>query len=336
MEATCRCQASRSLPMTLLTLGCVCNSVGLTQAARGPEPSARARTAFLPTFAAPRAGMPQLRRCGYVPQAGRGQETARGVLGMWAGQGYGGTFSLLQRARLHPLHPRGMRTRAKPGPLHMSSAEREIAAAAVDEMLLESSMADACNAPQSTGRSSRQQEGAAGPSFSDSVEDEGFRIQAPFEPTGDQPEAIEAILQRLQKDCRFSVLRGATGTGKTFTLAHIINRHKRPTLLLCHNKTLAAQLARELKSYFPHNAVELFVSYYNYYRPEAYLPGSDTYIAKTTSINDELDALRHRATRALCERGDVIVVSTVSCIYGLGLPAAYLESRVTLSIYLFI
>ena len=170
MEATCRCQASRSLPMTLLTLGCVCNSVGLTQAARGPEPSARARTAFLPTFAAPRAGMPQLRRCGYVSQAGRGQETARGVLGMWARQGYGGTFSLLQRARLHPLHSRGMRTRAKPGPLHMSSAEREIAAAAVDEMLLESSMADACNAPQSTGRSSRQQEGAAGPSFSDSVE----------------------------------------------------------------------------------------------------------------------------------------------------------------------
>ena len=98
--------------------------------------------------------------------------------------------------------------------------------------------------------------------------------------------------------------------GKTFTMAHVINAHRRPTLLLCHNKTLAAQLARELKSYFPRNSVELFVSYYNYYQPEAYLPGSDTYIAKTTSINDELDALRHRATRALCERQDVIVVST--------------------------
>ena len=158
-----------------------------------------------------------------------------------------------------------------------------------------------------------------------------FDIAAPFEPTGDQPDAIASILKRLEQDCRFTVLRGATGTGKTFTMAQVINKHGRPTLLLCHNKTLAAQLARELKSYFPNNSVELFVSYYNYYQPEAYLPGSDTYIAKTTSINDELDALRHRATRALCERRDVIVVSTVSCIYGLGLPANYLDARLSLS-----
>ena len=114
-------------------------------------------------------------------------------------------------------------------------------------------------------------------------------------------------------------------------MAHVINQHRKPTLLLCHNKTLAAQLARELKSYFPKNSVELFVSYYNYYQPEAYLPAQDTYIAKTTSINDELDALRHRATRALCERKDVIVVSTVSCIYGLGLPTNYLDSRLMLT-----
>ena len=158
-----------------------------------------------------------------------------------------------------------------------------------------------------------------------------FCVEAPFAPTGDQPEAISTLLQRLSDDCRFTVLRGATGTGKTFTMAHVINQHRKPTLLLCHNKTLAAQLARELKSYFPKNSVELFVSYYNYYQPEAYLPAQDTYIAKTTSINDELDALRHRATRALCERKDVIVVSTVSCIYGLGLPANYLDSRLMLT-----
>jgi transcription-repair coupling factor (superfamily II helicase) len=158
-----------------------------------------------------------------------------------------------------------------------------------------------------------------------------FCIKAPFAPTGDQPEAINAILQRLEHDCRFTVLRGATGTGKTFAIANVIQGYKRPTLLLCHNKTLAAQLARELKSYFPANCVELFVSYYDYYQPEAYLAASDTYIAKTTSINEELDALRHRATRALCERRDVIVVSTVSCIYGLGLPANYLDSRLCLS-----
>lgn len=161
--------------------------------------------------------------------------------------------------------------------------------------------------------------------------EQAFDIDAPFAPTGDQPEAIEEILQRLEHGCRFTVLRGATGTGKTFTMAHVINRFGRPTLLLCHNKTLAAQLVRELKSYFPHNRVELFVSYYNYYQPEAYLPATDTYIAKTTSINDELDALRHRATRSLCEREDVIVVSTVSCIYGLGLPWNYLSARLALT-----
>ncbi|EKX44074.1 hypothetical protein GUITHDRAFT_72442, partial [Guillardia theta CCMP2712] len=159
-----------------------------------------------------------------------------------------------------------------------------------------------------------------------------FEIDAPFSPTGDQPQAVKKILDRLRKGCQYTVLRGATGTGKTFTMAQIIAAYGKRTLILCHNKTLAAQLAREIKSYFPRNAVELFVSYYNYYQPEAYMPSSDTYISKTTSINDELDALRHRATKSLFEREDVVVVSTVSCIYGLGLPANYLKARLTVNV----
>jgi len=159
-----------------------------------------------------------------------------------------------------------------------------------------------------------------------------FDLEAPFCPTGDQPEAIATILDRLESGRPFTVLRGATGTGKTFAVAETVRRYGRPTLILCHNKTLAAQLARELRSFFPRNSVELFVSYYNFYQPEAFLPASDTYIAKTSSINQELDALRHRATRSVFERGDVIVVASVSCIYGLGLPTNYLNARVVLSV----
>jgi excinuclease ABC subunit B len=143
--------------------------------------------------------------------------------------------------------------------------------------------------------------------------------------------AIGNIVESLAAGEKYVVLKGATGTGKTFAMAQTISRSGRPSLILCHNKTLATQLARELKGFFPDNAVELFVSYYSYYQPEAYLTAADTYIAKTSVINDELDALRHRATKSLFERDDVIVVASVSCIYGLGLPSNYLDARITVS-----
>ncbi len=150
-----------------------------------------------------------------------------------------------------------------------------------------------------------------------------FRLVAPFEPTGDQPAAIEKLSAGLAKGKRFQTLLGATGTGKTFTLAKVIEAHQRPTLVLAHNKTLAAQLYSEFREFFPDNAVEYFVSYFDYYQPEAYLPRSDTYIEKDSSRNDEIDRLRHAATHALFERRDVIIVASVSCIYGLGAPVDY-------------
>ena len=150
-----------------------------------------------------------------------------------------------------------------------------------------------------------------------------FKLVAPFEPTGDQPEAIDRLAGGLAAGLRHQTLLGATGTGKTFTLAHVIAKHKRPTLVLAHNKTLAAQLYSEFREFFPENAVEYFVSYFDYYQPEAYLPRSDTYIEKDSSRNDEIDRLRHAATHALFERRDVIIVASVSCIYGLGAPVDY-------------
>lgn len=155
-----------------------------------------------------------------------------------------------------------------------------------------------------------------------------FRIQSEYQPTGDQPKAIEGLVRSLQAENRFQTLLGATGTGKTFTMANVIQETGKPTLVLAHNKTLAAQLCNELRSFFPDNAVEYFISYYDYYQPEAYIPVSDTYIAKTSSINEEIDMLRHSATRSLFERKDVIVVASISCIYGLGIPSEYLKASV--------
>ena len=159
-----------------------------------------------------------------------------------------------------------------------------------------------------------------------------FAIKAPFQPAGDQPQAIEKLAEGIQQGMRAQVLLGATGTGKTYTIAQVINKVQRPTLVLAHNKTLAAQLASELKAFFPDNAVEYFVSYYDYYQPEAYIPQTDTYIEKDSSINDEIDKLRHSATSALFERRDVIVVASVSCIYGLGGPQDYYDSVVSLRV----
>src|SRR5215208_6507667 len=150
-----------------------------------------------------------------------------------------------------------------------------------------------------------------------------FRLVAPFEPTGDQPAAIDRLVDGLQKGLKHQTLLGATGTGKTFTIARTIEQHQTPTLVLAHNKTLAAQLYAEFREFFPDNAVEYFVSYFDYYQPEAYLPRSDTYIEKDSSRNDEIDRLRHAATHALFERRDVIVVASVSCIYGIGAPVDY-------------
>ena len=147
-----------------------------------------------------------------------------------------------------------------------------------------------------------------------------FEIHAPFAPAGDQPEAIDALAKGVEDGLRTQVLLGATGTGKTYTIAQVIQKVQKPTLVIAHNKTLAAQLCSEFKEFFPNNAVEYFVSYYDYYQPEAYIPATDTYIEKDSSMNDEIDKLRHSATSALMERRDVIVVASVSCIYGLGGP----------------
>jgi excinuclease ABC subunit B len=159
-----------------------------------------------------------------------------------------------------------------------------------------------------------------------------FDLQAPFSPAGDQPRAIAELTAGLERGDRFQTLLGVTGSGKTMTIASVIRNIGKPTLVLSHNKTLAAQLYGELKSFFPNNAVEYFISYYDYYQPEAYVPSSDTYIEKDASINDDIDRLRLRATSSLMERDDVIIVATVSAIYGLGDPVTYRETMVTLTV----
>lgn len=159
-----------------------------------------------------------------------------------------------------------------------------------------------------------------------------FKLHSDYQPTGDQPQAIDALVKGFQEGNQFQTLLGVTGSGKTFTMANVIAKMNKPTLIIAHNKTLAAQLYSEFKSFFPENAVEYFVSYYDYYQPEAYVPSTDTYIEKDSSINDEIDKLRHSATAALIERKDVIVVSSVSCIYGIGDPESYEEMMLTLRV----
>ncbi len=157
-----------------------------------------------------------------------------------------------------------------------------------------------------------------------------FAIKSDFKPQGDQPKAIQALTKGLQEGMDSQTLLGVTGSGKTFTIANVIERIQKPTLVIAHNKTLAAQLYNEFKELFPNNAVEYFISYYDYYQPEAYIPRTDTFIEKSATINDEIDRLRHNTTRSLYERNDVIVVASVSCIYGLGLPENYFRGTVTL------
>src|SRR5439155_7207067 len=157
-----------------------------------------------------------------------------------------------------------------------------------------------------------------------------FELKAGFAPAGDQPKAIDDLERGLQQGMREQVLLGVTGSGKTFTVANVIARQQRPTLVLSPNKTLAAQLWAEFREFFPSNAVEYFVSYYDFYQPEAYIPRTDTYIEKDSSRNDEIDRLRNSATRALLTRRDVIVLSSVSCIYGIGSPENYLGESVQL------
>jgi excinuclease ABC subunit B len=157
-----------------------------------------------------------------------------------------------------------------------------------------------------------------------------FKLVSDYKPAGDQPDAIDKLVHGIQEGYRFQTLLGATGTGKTYTMANVIERVQKPTLVIAHNKTLAAQLCSEFKGFFPDNAVEYFVSYYDYYQPEAYVPHSDTYIEKDSSINDEIDKLRHSATAALFERRDVVIVASVSCIYGLGDPEDYSQLMISL------
>lgn len=157
-----------------------------------------------------------------------------------------------------------------------------------------------------------------------------FKLKAPYKPTGDQPQAIEKLVKGFKEGNQFETLLGVTGSGKTFTMANVIEKLNKPTLIIAHNKTLAAQLYGEFKEFFPENAVEYFVSYYDYYQPEAYVPSTDTYIEKDSSINDEIDKLRHSATAALTERKDVIIISSVSCIYGIGSPDDYKDMVLSL------
>ncbi len=159
-----------------------------------------------------------------------------------------------------------------------------------------------------------------------------FKLHLPYQPSGDQPEAIKQLTEGVKKDLRYQTLLGATGTGKTFTIANVIQNVQKPTLVIAHNKTLAAQLCNEFREFFPENSVEYFVSYYDYYQPEAYIAKSDTYIEKEAMINEEIDRLRHNATQALLTRRDVIICASVSCIYGLGAPIAYMESALQLKV----
>lgn len=157
-----------------------------------------------------------------------------------------------------------------------------------------------------------------------------FELIAPYSSTGDQPEAIAKLTEGVENGLQEQVLLGVTGSGKTFTMANLIQQVQKPTLVISHNKTLAAQLHGEFKEFFPENAVEYFVSYYDYYQPEAYVPSTDTYIEKDSDINDEIEKLRHSATAALAERKDVIIVASVSCIYGLGSPFDYENQMLSL------
>ena len=160
----------------------------------------------------------------------------------------------------------------------------------------------------------------------------GFQIESPFQPTGDQPQAIEKLTEGILNGEAHQSLLGVTGSGKTFTVANVINKVQRPTLVLSHNKTLAAQLYQEFKSFFPNNAVEYFVSYYDYYQPEAFMPSSGTYIEKDLSINDEIEKMRLSATSSLLSgRKDVIVVASVSCLYGMGNPDAFNSQTIEIS-----
>src|SRR5271157_1723083 len=157
-----------------------------------------------------------------------------------------------------------------------------------------------------------------------------FKLSSEYGPTGDQPQAIEKLVGSIAAGNRYQTLIGVTGSGKTFTMANVIARSDRPVLIICHNKTLAAQLFSEFRAFFPENAVEYFVSYYDYYQPEAYIPSSDTYIEKDSSINEEIERLRMSATSSLVSRRDVIVVASVSCIYGLGSPEEFTQLRISL------
>ena len=159
-----------------------------------------------------------------------------------------------------------------------------------------------------------------------------FKLVSKYKPNGDQPKAIDSLVDGLNDGKKHQVLLGATGTGKTFTIANVIEKVNKPTLVLAHNKTLAGQLYSELKELFPDNRVEYFVSYYDYYQPEAYVPSTDTYIEKDSSINDEIDELRHSATSSLISRDDVIVVASVSCIYGIGEIEEYKKKMLTLNV----
>ncbi|KKS89160.1 MAG: UvrABC system protein B, partial [Parcubacteria group bacterium GW2011_GWC1_43_11b] len=158
-----------------------------------------------------------------------------------------------------------------------------------------------------------------------------FKLNSKFQPAGDQPRAIKELMAGLEKGLSYQTLLGVTGSGKTFTMANVIAEYNKPTLVIAHNKTLAAQLAQEYRDFFPDHAVHYFVSYYDYYQPEAYISATDTYIEKDASINEEIDRLRHASTQALLTRRDVIIVASVSCIYGLGSPAEYLKSHLRLS-----
>ena len=157
-----------------------------------------------------------------------------------------------------------------------------------------------------------------------------FQLNSEYKPTGDQPQAIEALTEGLSRGLKHQVLLGVTGSGKTFTMANIIKNANRPALIIAHNKTLAAQLAAEFREFFPENAVGYFVSYYDYYQPEAYIPSTDTFIEKDSSVNDEIDRMRHSATAWLSERRDVVIVASVSCIYGLGDPSEYEDLSISL------
>ena len=159
-----------------------------------------------------------------------------------------------------------------------------------------------------------------------------FKIASNYGPAGDQPKAIKALVDGVNAGYDAQTLLGITGSGKTFTIANVIEKVQKPTLIIAHNKTLAAQLYNEFKELFPENAVEYFISYYDYYQPEAYIPRTDTYIEKSASINEEIDRLRHNTTRSLYERNDVIIVASVSCIYGLGLPENYFRGSVELKV----